>query len=170
VFWGVGGGGVWGGGRGPRRARPGGAGPAPPPAALGTLLGGGFSAALVYQGALWLSGCGSMNAPEADCLALSPPTAYSWLQLAFAFEAVIVLVKVDLQRTVLTSDLVRLSPAAARGLLRIAHTRTGSVGRALEFTDGLTAQRLTAEPRKSRAAGRNGWREPHMVAPRAFAH
>jgi superfamily I DNA/RNA helicase len=41
---------------------------------------------------------------------------------------------------VLTSDLVRLSPAAARGLLRVAHTRTGSVGRALEFTDGLTAQ------------------------------
>jgi hypothetical protein len=66
----------------------------PATAALGTLLGGGFSAALVYQGALWLSGCGSMNAPEADCLALSPPTAYSWLQLAFAFEAVIVLVVV----------------------------------------------------------------------------
>jgi superfamily I DNA/RNA helicase len=42
--------------------------------------------------------------------------------------------------SVLTSDLVRLSPAAARGLLRIAHTRTGSVGRALEFTDGLTAE------------------------------
>lgn len=41
--------------------------------------------------------------------------------------------------SVLTSDLVRLSPAAARGLLRVAHTRTGSVGRALEFTDGLTA-------------------------------
>lgn len=42
--------------------------------------------------------------------------------------------------SVLTSDLVRLSPAAARGLLRVAHTRTGSVGRALEFTDGLTAE------------------------------
>jgi superfamily I DNA/RNA helicase len=41
--------------------------------------------------------------------------------------------------SVLTSDLVRLSPAAARGLLRVAHTKTGSVGRALEFTDGLTA-------------------------------
>ncbi|PWV52376.1 MULTISPECIES: hypothetical protein [Nocardiopsis] len=66
----------------------------PSTAALGTLLGGGFSAALVYQGSLWLSGCGPMNAPEADCLALSPPTAYSWLQLAFAFEAVIVLVVV----------------------------------------------------------------------------
>jgi superfamily I DNA/RNA helicase len=42
--------------------------------------------------------------------------------------------------SVLTSDLVRLSPAAARGLMRIAHTRTGSVGRALEFTDGLTTE------------------------------
>ena len=42
--------------------------------------------------------------------------------------------------SVLTSDLVRLSPAAARGLMRIAHTRAGSVGRALEFTDGLTVQ------------------------------
>ncbi|WP_017585771.1 hypothetical protein [Nocardiopsis ganjiahuensis] len=76
----------------PRTAMRGLAGPST--AALGTLLGGGFSAALVYQGSLWLSGCGSMNAPEADCLALSPPTAYSWLQLAFAFEAVIVLVVV----------------------------------------------------------------------------
>ena len=42
--------------------------------------------------------------------------------------------------SVLTSDLVQLSPAAARGLLRVAHARTGSVGRALEFTDSLTAQ------------------------------
>ncbi|MGW5875255.1 hypothetical protein ACWFMI_01710 [Nocardiopsis terrae] len=66
----------------------------PSTAALGALLGGGFSAALVYQGALWLSGCGSVSTPETDCLALSPPTAYSWLQLAFAFEAVIVLVVV----------------------------------------------------------------------------
>lgn len=74
----------------PRTAMRGLAGPST--AALGTLLGGGFSAALVYQGSLWLSGCGSMNAPEADCLDLSPPTAYSWLQLAFTFEAVIVLV------------------------------------------------------------------------------
>lgn len=40
----------------------------------------------------------------------------------------------------LTSDLVRLSPAAARGLLRLAHARTGAIGRALEFTDGLTAE------------------------------
>ena len=42
--------------------------------------------------------------------------------------------------SILTSDLVRLSPAAARGLLRVSHAETGSVGRALEFRDGLTAQ------------------------------
>jgi hypothetical protein len=46
----------------------------------------------------------------------------------------------ELVEALLTSDLVRLSPAAARGLLRVAHTRTGSIGRALEFTDGLTAE------------------------------
>jgi superfamily I DNA/RNA helicase/RecB family exonuclease len=40
----------------------------------------------------------------------------------------------------LTSDLVRLSPAAARGLLRVAHARTGAIGRALEFIDGLTSE------------------------------
>ena len=47
--------------------------------------------------------------------------------------------RVDLIEPLLTSDLVRLSPAAARGLLRVAHVRTGSIGRAMEFTDGLTA-------------------------------
>ncbi|NYH52273.1 hypothetical protein HNR06_001862 [Nocardiopsis arvandica] len=63
----------------------------PATAALGALLGGGFSAALVYQSSLLLSGCGSMATPEVDCLPLSVPTAYSWLQLAFALEAAIVL-------------------------------------------------------------------------------
>lgn len=61
----------------------------PATAALGTLLGGGFSAALVYQGSLLLSGCGSLSTPGVDCLPLSAPTAYSWLQLAFALEAAI---------------------------------------------------------------------------------
>jgi superfamily I DNA/RNA helicase len=45
-----------------------------------------------------------------------------------------------LVESVLTSDLVRLSPASARGLMRIAHTRGGSVAKALEFTDGLSPQ------------------------------
>jgi superfamily I DNA/RNA helicase len=48
--------------------------------------------------------------------------------------------RAGLVEAVLTSDLVRLSPAAARGLMRVAHTRTGSVANAVEFTEGLTAQ------------------------------
>ncbi|GAB2521652.1 hypothetical protein GCM10026982_55780 [Nocardiopsis aegyptia] len=64
----------------------------PATAVLGALLGGGFSAALVYQGSLWLSGCGTRDAAGGDhCLPLDPPAAYSWLQLAFAFEAAIAL-------------------------------------------------------------------------------
>ncbi|RKS06050.1 hypothetical protein DFP74_1673 [Nocardiopsis sp. Huas11] len=63
----------------------------PATAVLGTLLGGGFSAALVYQGSLWLSGCGTRGSAEGGCLPLDPPAAYSWLQLAFAFEAAIAL-------------------------------------------------------------------------------
>ncbi|MGZ5299650.1 MAG: UvrD-helicase domain-containing protein [Actinomycetota bacterium] len=40
--------------------------------------------------------------------------------------------------SVLTSDLVRLSPAAARGLMRAAQAAEGTIGAALEHTDGLT--------------------------------
>jgi len=47
--------------------------------------------------------------------------------------------RAELVEPLLTSDLVRLSPAAARGLIRVAHARTGQIARALEFTDGLTA-------------------------------
>ncbi|WP_304452186.1 hypothetical protein [Nocardiopsis sp. YSL2] len=63
----------------------------PATAVLGALLGGGFSAALVYQGSLWLSGCGTRGSAGGGCLPLDPPAAYSWLQLAFAFEAAIAL-------------------------------------------------------------------------------
>ena len=58
--------------------------------------------------------------------------------------------RVDLIEPLLTSDLVRLSPAAARGLLRVAHVRTGSIGRAMEFTDGLSAHE-SAHVREVRA-------------------
>ncbi|MFI6575434.1 hypothetical protein ACIBFB_06510 [Nocardiopsis sp. NPDC050513] len=75
-----------------RSAMRGMAGPAT--AALGALLGGGFSAALVYQGSLWLSGCDALTPGGPACLELAPPTAYSWLQLAFTLEAVIALVVV----------------------------------------------------------------------------
>jgi hypothetical protein len=63
----------------------------PATAVLGTLLGGGFSAALVYHGSLWLGGCGTGSAQDGGCLSVDPPAAYSWLQLAFAFEAAIAL-------------------------------------------------------------------------------
>ncbi|WP_159944555.1 MULTISPECIES: hypothetical protein [unclassified Nocardiopsis] len=73
----------------------------PATASLGALLGGGFSAAIVYQGSLLLSGCGSLSAPGADCLPLTVPTAYSWLQLAFVLEAGIALAAVVLLALVL---------------------------------------------------------------------
>src|SRR5690625_3843277 len=63
----------------------------PATAALGALLGGAFSAALVFQGSVWLSGCGAMTTEGTDCLPLTPPEIYSWLQLAIALEAVVVL-------------------------------------------------------------------------------
>jgi superfamily I DNA/RNA helicase/RecB family exonuclease len=40
----------------------------------------------------------------------------------------------------LTSDVVGLSPAAARGLVRVARTHTGSVANALDMDEGLTPQ------------------------------
>jgi superfamily I DNA/RNA helicase/RecB family exonuclease len=45
----------------------------------------------------------------------------------------------QLIESVLTSDLTRLSPAAARGLMRAAQASSGTVGAALEHTDGITA-------------------------------
>ncbi|MBB6118271.1 hypothetical protein [Nocardiopsis algeriensis] len=61
----------------------------PATAALGALLGSAFSAAVVYQGSLWLSGCGPLTPDGAACLPLSPPAAYSWVQLAIALEGAI---------------------------------------------------------------------------------
>jgi superfamily I DNA/RNA helicase len=42
--------------------------------------------------------------------------------------------------SILTSDLVRLSPASARGLMRASQAIDGTIGTALEHTDGLTRQ------------------------------
>ena len=39
----------------------------------------------------------------------------------------------------LVSDVVGLSPAASRGLMRLARARTGSIGNALDLTEGLSA-------------------------------
>ncbi len=46
----------------------------------------------------------------------------------------------ELAETLLTSDVVGLSPAATRGLLRAARTRTGSVANALDVDEGLTPE------------------------------
>lgn len=70
----------------------------PATAALGALLGGVFSAAVVYQSAWWLGGCRysgaglGAGAGAGECVALYPPSAYAWLQLAFTLEAAIALV------------------------------------------------------------------------------
>ena len=60
----------------------------------------------------------------------------------------------ELIESVLTSDLVRLSPATARGSLRISQSRTGTIGRALDFTDGLTAEEATRVREVGRVLGR----------------
>ncbi|MDA2807029.1 hypothetical protein [Nocardiopsis suaedae] len=62
----------------------------PAAAAVGLLLGGVFSAAVVYQSAGFLGGCHYPGAEDAGCLPLQAPAAFSWLQLAFALEAVII--------------------------------------------------------------------------------
>jgi superfamily I DNA/RNA helicase/RecB family exonuclease len=46
----------------------------------------------------------------------------------------------ELIESLLTSDVVGLSPAACRGLLRVARTRTGSVADALDMDEGLTPE------------------------------
>ena len=79
------------------------------------------------------------TAPESGVSLAQEPATRPFV-LALRFLAASEDERNGLIESVLTSDLVRLSPAAARGLLRVAHARTGSVGRALEFTDGLTAQ------------------------------
>lgn len=49
----------------------------------------------------------------------------------------------QLVEQLLTSDVVGLSPAAARGLLRVARTDAGSIARALEVEEGLTDEEAT---------------------------
>ncbi|GAA4897590.1 hypothetical protein [Streptomonospora salina] len=63
----------------------------PATAILGTLLGGALSAAVAYQAAGWLGGCGFPGADAGACIALRPAAAYSWLQLAFTLEALVAL-------------------------------------------------------------------------------
>ncbi|MEP7059721.1 MAG: ATP-dependent DNA helicase [Actinomycetota bacterium] len=48
--------------------------------------------------------------------------------------------RADLIESVLTSELVRLSPAVARGLMRVAQATAGSAAEALEQTGGLSGE------------------------------
>ncbi len=48
--------------------------------------------------------------------------------------------RADLIESVLTSDLVRLSPALARGLMRVAQTNTGAPAAAMEDPKGLSTE------------------------------
>jgi superfamily I DNA/RNA helicase/RecB family exonuclease len=48
----------------------------------------------------------------------------------------------ELIESLLTSDVVGLSPAAARGLQRVARTHTGSVADALDMDEGLTPEEM----------------------------
>ncbi|OLT28010.1 hypothetical protein BJF83_16380 [Nocardiopsis sp. CNR-923] len=112
-----------------RSAMRGTAGPAT--AALGALLGGGFSAALVYQGSLWLSGCDALTPSATACLEVAPPTAYSWLQLAFTLEAVIALLVVAVLATALRRATRAHLPAVTEHYARsVRDRRTWEIARA----------------------------------------
>lgn len=103
----------------------------PATAVLGTLLGGVFSAAVVYQTAGWLGGCFPPASGGDACLALRPPTAYAWLQLAFTLEAGIALVLLGVLAVVLAVRTRReRGVVAARYGRDRAARRTGEIARA----------------------------------------
>lgn len=52
--------------------------------------------------------------------------------------------RAELVEQLLVSDIVGLSPAAARGLLRVAHHQKGSIGHALDVTEGLSSPEIEA--------------------------
>ncbi|TQN27598.1 hypothetical protein FHX37_4320 [Haloactinospora alba] len=110
----------------------------PATAVLGALLGGVFSAAVVYQTAGWLGGCFPPSSGGEACLALRPPTAYAWLQLAFTLEAGIVLALSGVLAVVLAVRTRRERDvvAARYGRDRRAR-RTGEIARARAW-GGLT--------------------------------
>ncbi len=108
----------------------------PATAALGALTGGAFSAALVYQGSLWLSGCRALSTPGRDCLVLETPTVYSWLQLAIALEAVLA---------------VAVAAVLAVRLRRSARAHLGGV---TEDYERSVRDRRTRDIARARALGR----------------
>jgi hypothetical protein len=103
----------------------------PVTAVFGALLGGVFSAAVVFQAAGWLGGCYYPGAEDTGCLRLQPPSAYAWLQLAFTMEAVIALVVAGALAAVLRARTDRLTGAVAAAYRRgRGERRTRDIARA----------------------------------------
>ena len=75
--------------------------------------------------------------PESGMALTAEPATFPYV-LALRWLTADAEAREQLIESVLTSDLVRLSPAAARGLMRAAQAIDGTVGAALEHTDGLT--------------------------------
>ncbi|MGH2596456.1 MAG: ATP-dependent helicase [Actinomycetota bacterium] len=75
--------------------------------------------------------------PESGMALTAEPATFPYV-LALRWLTADTKAREQLIESVLTSDLVRLSPASARGLMRAAQANDGTVGTALEHTDGLT--------------------------------
>jgi superfamily I DNA/RNA helicase len=75
--------------------------------------------------------------PESGMALTAEPATFPYV-LALRWLTADAEAREQLIESVLTSDLVRLSPAAARGLMRAAQAADGTVGTALEHTEGLT--------------------------------
>jgi superfamily I DNA/RNA helicase len=77
--------------------------------------------------------------PERGLTLTSEPAALPYL-LALRWLVADEARRSELIEPLLTSEVVGLSPATARGLLRTAQHEKGSISRALEITEGLTAE------------------------------
>ncbi len=76
--------------------------------------------------------------PEGGMALTAEPASFPYV-LALRWLAANHEAREQLIEAVLTSDLTRLSPAAARGLMRAAQASSGTIAAALEHTDGITA-------------------------------
>ena len=75
--------------------------------------------------------------PEGGMALTAEPASFPYV-LALRWLTATPEAREQLIESVLTSDLARLSPAAARGLMRAAQAASGTIGAALEHTDGIT--------------------------------
>ncbi|GAB3479834.1 hypothetical protein [Nocardiopsis coralliicola] len=103
----------------------------PAATALGLLLGGVFTAAVVYQVAGLLGGCYYPGAEDNGCIVLHVPGAFSWLQLAFTMEAAIALCAAAALALSVHRRTRRALPSVARAYGRPQHARrTRDIARA----------------------------------------